>query len=101
MVLKDLPSGASGLPSTWGRARFIFTRVGIPVAGNPTRVFGLATWAEGGFGLSCGGHWTSGAWLSLVERFVRDEEVGGSNPLAPMAEFWALVEFSTGARLFL
>ena len=25
-----------------------------------------------------------GAWLSLVERTVRDREVGGSNPLAPM-----------------
>ncbi len=24
-----------------------------------------------------------GAWLSLVERLVRDREVGGSNPLAP------------------
>jgi hypothetical protein len=24
-----------------------------------------------------------GAWLSLVERCVRDAEVGGSNPLAP------------------
>ena len=24
-----------------------------------------------------------GAWLSLVERSVRDREVGGSNPLAP------------------
>src|SRR5690242_3469847 len=25
----------------------------------------------------------TGAWLSLVERTVRDREVGGSNPLAP------------------
>jgi hypothetical protein len=25
-----------------------------------------------------------GAWLSLVERLVRDQEVGGSNPLAPI-----------------
>lgn len=24
-----------------------------------------------------------GMWLSLVERLVRDEEVGGSNPLIP------------------
>ena len=24
-----------------------------------------------------------GAWLSLVERLVRDQEAGGSNPLAP------------------
>ena len=29
-----------------------------------------------------------GAWLSLVERFVRDEEVAGSNPVAPI--FYAL-----------
>ena len=27
---------------------------------------------------------TLGAWLSLVERFVRDEEVVGSNPVAPI-----------------
>ena len=27
---------------------------------------------------------TVGAWLSLVERLVRDQEVGGSNPLAPI-----------------
>lgn len=27
---------------------------------------------------------TIGAWLSLVERFVRDEEVVGSNPVAPI-----------------
>ena len=27
-----------------------------------------------------------GAWLSLVERSVRDREVGGSNPLAPTTE---------------
>ena len=25
----------------------------------------------------------AGAWLSLVERFVRDEEAAGSNPVAP------------------
>ena len=24
-----------------------------------------------------------GVWLSLVERFVRDEEVAGSNPVTP------------------
>ena len=29
-----------------------------------------------------------GAWLSLVERFVRDEEGAGSNPVAPI--FYAL-----------
>jgi hypothetical protein len=30
-------------------------------------------------------HYTGkvGAWLSLVERLVRDQEAGGSNPLAP------------------
>jgi hypothetical protein len=28
-----------------------------------------------------------GAWLSLVERSVRDREVGGSNPLAPTRGF--------------
>ena len=28
-------------------------------------------------------HWRFGAWLSLVERLVRDQEAGGSNPLAP------------------
>ena len=28
-----------------------------------------------------------GAWLSLVERLVRDQEAGGSNPLAPTNVF--------------
>ncbi len=28
-----------------------------------------------------------GAWLSLVERFVRDEEVAGSNPVAPTTPY--------------
>ena len=28
-----------------------------------------------------------GAWLSLVERLVRDQEAGGSNPLAPTNSF--------------
>src|SRR5579863_10148630 len=32
-------------------------------------------------------HWRFGAWLSLVERLVRDQEVGGSNPLAPTNSF--------------
>ena len=27
-----------------------------------------------------------GVWRSLVARFVRDEEVGGSNPLTPIFE---------------
>ena len=26
---------------------------------------------------------TDGLWLSLVERFVRDEEAAGSNPASP------------------
>ena len=30
---------------------------------------------------------TFGAWLSLVERLVRDQEAGGSNPLAPTNPF--------------
>jgi hypothetical protein len=29
-----------------------------------------------------------GAWLSLVERLVRDQEAGGSNPLAPTKNSW-------------
>ena len=32
-------------------------------------------------------HLLVGAWLSLVERSVRDREVGGSNPLAPTKTF--------------
>src|SRR5579863_6431823 len=32
-------------------------------------------------------HWRFGAWLSLVERLVRDQEAGGSNPLAPTNSF--------------
>ena len=35
-----------------------------------------------------------GAWLSLVERTVRDREVGGSNPLAPTTSFVKLFHFS-------
>src|ERR1700676_5238911 len=31
--------------------------------------------------------WDFGAWLSLVERLVRDQEAGGSNPLAPTNSF--------------
>lgn len=33
--------------------------------------------------VSAGSKSPFGAWLSLVERLVRDQEVGGSNPLAP------------------
>ena len=29
------------------------------------------------------GPFNVGVWLSLVERFVRDEEVAGSNPVTP------------------
>src|SRR5690242_3614499 len=41
---------------------------------------------EGGV-RACPNQWeffVVGAWLSLVERFVRDEEVAGSNPVAPI-----------------
>ncbi len=37
-----------------------------------------------------------GAWLSLVERSVRDAEVGGSNPLAPTM----MLTGSVGSRFF-
>ena len=37
----------------------------------------------------------SGLWLSLVERFVRDEEVVGSNPASPTQAFERI---STEAR---
>ena len=36
---------------------------------------------------------TVGAWLSLVERSVRDREVGGSNPLAPTISFQTHISF--------
>src|SRR5471030_3185462 len=32
-----------------------------------------------------------GAWLILVERLVRDQEAGGSNPLAPTNSFSPLL----------
>src|SRR6185369_11083180 len=32
-----------------------------------------------------------GEWLSLVEHLVRDQGVGGSNPLSPTNKFWASV----------
>ena len=38
-----------------------------------------------------------GAWLSLVERVVRDYEVAGSNPVAPTAES---IRRSSGAFSF-
>ena len=37
-------------------------------------------------------HLLVGAWLSLVERTVRDREVGGSNPLAPTNQIKHLPE---------
>ena len=33
-----------------------------------------------------------GAWLSLVERCVRDAEVAGSNPVAPIFRLWRKIE---------
>ena len=36
-------------------------------------------------------------WLSLVERFVRDEEVAGSNPVIPIGKSW---EFISGFFTF-
>ena len=42
-----------------------------------------------------------GAWLSLVERTVRDREVGGSNPLAPTNQFKHLRRSVTVAVLVL
>ena len=42
-----------------------------------------------------------GAWLSLVERTVRDREVGGSNPLAPTNNFKHLRRSGTVAVLVL
>jgi hypothetical protein len=33
---------------------------------------------------------TVGEWLSLVEHLVRDQGVGGSNPLSPTISFQAL-----------
>src|SRR5581483_7769896 len=40
------------------------------------------------------GHRISGAWLSLVERFVRDEEAAGSNPVAPKSFLEMFAKFS-------
>jgi hypothetical protein len=42
-----------------------------------------------------------GAWLSLVERTVRDREVGGSNPLAPTSLEKARVNVEQLQRLSL
>ena len=35
----------------------------------------------------CGGFSLFGEWLSLVEHLVRDQGVGGSNPLSPTNSF--------------
>ena len=40
-----------------------------------------------------------GAWLSLVERSVRDREVGGSNPLAPTNSINSLRPPAFGGRI--
>ena len=40
----------------------------------------------------CGANRTVGEWLSLVEHLVRDQGVGGSNPLSPTILF--LAQFS-------
>ena|GEM_PF-2132727 len=37
-----------------------------------------------------------GAWLSLVERLVRDQEVAGSNPAAPTKFFQSVYEWRSG-----
>ena len=42
---------------------------------------------------------SSGAWLSLVERTVRDREVGGSNPLAPTTSLAISRQLSGRRRL--
>jgi hypothetical protein len=45
----------------------------------------------------CGGFLAFGEWLSLVEHLVRDQGVGGSNPLSPTNLFngiHAILNFS-------
>ena len=37
--------------------------------------------------------WSVGEWLSLVEHLVRDQGVGGSNPLSPTNSFKQLERF--------
>ena len=39
-----------------------------------------------------------GEWLSLVEHLVRDQGVGGSNPLSPTIYFQQLTQAATGSR---
>ena len=43
-------------------------------------------------------HYTKevGAWLSLVERLVRDQEAGGSNPPAPTKHLFRLCAINGG-----
>ena len=50
--------------------------------------------------------YTDGAWLSLVERCVRDAEVAGSNPVAPIlktpqivSDLWGFVCLCKNFRL--
>ena len=41
-----------------------------------------------------------GVWRSLVARFVRDEEVAGSNPVTPTVEGLVRVAFRFSTRRF-
>ena len=41
-----------------------------------------------------------GEWLSLVEHLVRDQGVGGSNPLSPTIYLAQLVELSRASGYF-
>jgi hypothetical protein len=41
-----------------------------------------------------------GVWRSLVARFVRDEEVAGSNPVTPTVKFLVRVTFRFSASAF-
>src|SRR6516225_8809625 len=41
-----------------------------------------------------------GEWLSLVEHLVRDQGVGGSNPLSPTIYLAQLVELSRASGFF-
>ena len=58
-----------------------------------------AVYAMRGVGDHQKGLFDIGAWLSLVERLVRDQEVLGSNPSAPI--FFRLALGFEGSRDFL
>ncbi len=45
-------------------------------------------------------HVKFGAWLSLVERSVRDREVAGSNPVAPICQRHFCPAVSAGGAVF-